>query len=101
MKKQLLALSFALAFGLTLTAQSADQNPRAQLAYEAYQTENPTDHANTMGVTMDQTYEAYDPILIKEARRQERRDFRRQLRLERARRPQFIAPRRPWGWYGW
>lgn len=54
-----------------------------------------------MGVTIDQTYEAYDPILIKEARRQERRDFRRQLRLERARRPQVIVPRRPWGWRGW
>lgn len=101
MKKQLLALTLALAFSLSLSAQSADQNPRAQLAYEAYQTEAPGEHASTMGVTMDQTYEAYDPILIKEARRQDRRDFRRQLRLERARRPQVIVPRRPWGWNRW
>jgi len=101
MKKQLLALTLTLALGLTLSAQSADQNPRAQLAHEKYQTEAPADHANTMGVTIDQTYEAYDPILIREARRQERRDFRRQLRLERARRPQVIVPRRPWGRRGW
>ena len=101
MKKQLLALTIALSFGLTLFAQSADQNPRAELAYEAYQTSNPADHANTMGVTMDQTYKAYDPMQIKLERRQERRDFRRQLRLERARRPQFVVPRRSWGWYGW
>ena len=87
-------------FGMAM-AQHSDQNPNAKVAYEAYKTETGAEHAASMGATIDNTYEAYDPILIKEQRKRERIEFRRQLRLERARRPQFVQPRRGWGWRRW
>jgi len=85
-------------FGVAM-AQHSDQNPNAKVAYEAYKTETGAEHAASMGATIDNTYEAYDPILIKEQRKRERIEFRRQLRLERARRPRFVQPR--WGWRRW
>ena len=106
MRTYFLTAIFACCFLTAAFAQQSDQNPRAQQAYEAYKDQPntdlaDTDHAATMGATIDNTYEAYDPIQIKEERRQERRNFRRQLRLERARRP-IIANPRPWGWRnGW
>ncbi|MCO6480830.1 MAG: hypothetical protein J5I94_29580 [Phaeodactylibacter sp.] len=101
MKKYLLTMVFALGFCAFALAQSNDQNPRAREAYQAYEWQADSLHAATMGATIDKTYEAYDPILIKQERREERREFRRQLRLERARRPVFWGS--PYGYnpYWW
>lgn len=99
MKKYLLTLVFALMAGGFALAQSSDQNPRAREAYQAYEGQADSLHAATMGATIDKTYEAYDPILIKQQRREDRREFRRQLRLERARRPVFMN--NPYGYNPW
>jgi hypothetical protein len=102
MKTYFFSLLLVGCFFGTAPAQNGDQNPRAALAYEAYKDQTGAEHAASMGATIDNTYEAYDPIQIKKQRRQDRIDFRRQLRLERARRPRFIIPNRRWGWrYGW
>ncbi|MCB0547126.1 MAG: hypothetical protein KDD19_06020 [Phaeodactylibacter sp.] len=97
MKSYLFTLVFALVFCGFAMAQSSDQNPRAQQAYEAYAEKADNSHAASLGATVDKTYEAHDPILIKEQRREDRREFRRQLRLERARRP--IIQNNPFGYY--
>ena len=99
MKTILLTAVFACFLIGTATAQHSDQNPRAQEAYEAYEGKVDAKHAASLGATVDKTYQAYDPILIKEQRKRERIEFRRQLRLERARRPRIINPR--WGWRRW
>ncbi|MCB0579828.1 MAG: hypothetical protein KDD10_11025 [Phaeodactylibacter sp.] len=100
MKKYLFSLALALAFSGFALAQSSDQNPRAQEAYEAYAQQTDSLHASTLGATIDKTYEAYDPILIKEQRREDRREFRRELRLERARN-RNIFWNRPYGYPYW
>lgn len=97
MKSYLLTLVFALVLCGFAMAQSSDQNPRAEKAYEAYKGQVDSLHATSLGATIDKTYEANDPILAKEQRREERREFRRQLRLERARRP--VLGSYPFGYY--
>lgn len=99
MKTILLTAVFACFLMGATMAQNSDQNPRAQEAYEAYEGKVDAKHAATLGATVDKTYQAYDPILIKEQRKRERIEFRRQLRLERARRPRIVYPR--WGWRRW
>jgi hypothetical protein len=90
MKKYMLTLAFALSFCSFALAQANDQNPRAQEAYQAYKVEVDSTHSASLGATVDKTYQAYDPILIKQQRKEDRREFRRELRLERARnRPIF------------
>ncbi len=81
MKKYMLTLVLAFSLCGFVMAQASDQNPRAQEAYEVYAAQADNAHAASLGATVDNTYEAYDPILIKEQRRQERREFRRELRL--------------------
>ncbi len=101
MKKQALTLVFTLSFFGFALAQASDQNPRAQKAYQEYAEQADSTHAASLGATIDKTYEAYDPILIKKQRREDRREFRRQLRLERARnRNVFIDPyyNNPYWW---
>ena len=96
MKRYMLTLVLAFSLYGYAMAQASDQNPRAQEAYEAYAAQTDNVHAASLGATIDNTYEAYDPILIKEQRRQDRREFRRELRLERARNRPFF-----WGYpYG-
>lgn len=99
MKTILLTALFAVCLLGTAMAQDSDQNPRAKLAYEAYEDKTDTKHAASLGATVDKTYQAYDPLLAKEQRKRERIEFRRQLRLERARRPRVVYPR--WGWRRW
>ena len=53
-----------------------------------------------MGATIDKTYEAYDPLHIRQQRREERREFRRQLKLERARSRRFYFGY-PYDYYGY
>jgi hypothetical protein len=75
MKTIMMIFAFAFSFSLTASAQvkekNSDQNPRAQQAYEKYRQDAPRgvsseEHARSMGATVDSTYEAYDPILVKE-----------------------------------
>lgn len=114
MKTIIMIFAFAFSFSLTASAQvkekNSDQNPRAQQAYEKYRQDAPRgvsseEHARSMGATVDSTYEAYDPILVKEQekadRKQQRREFRQERKLERARnrgmRGMFPArPHRRW-----
>ncbi|MCB0597740.1 MAG: hypothetical protein H6557_14345 [Lewinellaceae bacterium] len=98
MKKYMLTLVFALSLCSFALAQASDQNPRAQEAYQAYEVEVDSTHAASLGATVDKTYEAYDPILIKQQRKEDRREFRRELRLERARNQPFLW-RQPYGYY--
>jgi len=95
----LISLLFLLLPGFLLAQKQQDQNPRAQEAYQAYRQQLDT-HERSMGTTVDLTYEAYDPLQEKARRKEERRDFRRQLRLERARN-RFIYPFRPYGQFRW
>ena len=98
MKKHILTLVLAFSLCGYLMAQASDQNPRAQEAYEVYAGQADNTHAASLGATVDNTYEAYDPILIKEQRREDRREFHRQLRLERARNRSFFWGQ-PYGYY--
>jgi hypothetical protein len=79
-----------------------DQNPNYRSSMEKYMQRKDTLLQN-MGETVQQTYKAIDPIADRREarleRKEDRRAFRRALRLERARRPQIINPRRRgWGW---
>lgn len=106
--RNLIFLFLIALFSPALLAQVAenDQNPNYRASMEKYMNRKDTLLQN-MGETVQQTYKAIDPIADrKEARlerQEERRQFRRALRLERARRPQIFAPRRRgWGWNnGW
>lgn len=101
MKKHLFSILALLALATAVHAQAAGQNPRAKEAYQAYAGQTGSGHAQSMGATSDQTYEAYDPMLIKEMRRQQRREFRQELRLERVRNRRFLQPMGPYGYYYW
>lgn len=101
----MLSLIFALIFLVfMLNGQEETPNPNAQKAYEKYEKQLDS-HEQNMGNTVQNTYEARDPWQEKKddrmERKEDRRDFRRQLRLERARRPVLIPQRRrfhndPW-----
>jgi Spy/CpxP family protein refolding chaperone len=60
------------------------QNPNAQKSYQVYKNKLDT-HEQSMGSTIDLTYEARDDMEEKLRRKEDRRAFRRQLRLERVR----------------
>ncbi len=95
--KKIIALSTVLFFFFfVLMAQEETPNPNADKAYEKYQKQLDS-HEQNMGNTAQNTYEAIDPWQEKKddriRRKEERRDFRRQLKLERARRP-ILMPRR-------
>lgn len=82
--------------GLLLAQQNAnDQNPNAHESYQAYR-QKLDGHEKTMGNTIDLTYQAYDPILEKKQKRADRKEFRRDLRLERARNRYNVIPYDPY-----
>jgi hypothetical protein len=83
--------------GLLFAQQkSTDQNPNAYESYQVYR-QKLDGHEKTMSSTIDLTYQAYDPILEKKQKREDRRDFRRELRLERARNRFNVIPYDPFG----
>jgi hypothetical protein len=95
--KKIIALMTALFFSACImTAQEETPNPNAEQAYNKYKQQLDS-HEHNMGSTVQKTYVARDPWQEKKddriERKEERRDFRRQLRLERARRP-ILVPRR-------
>lgn len=104
MKKILSLISALILVVLIVFGQEETPNPNAEKAYKKYEQQLDS-HEQNMGSTVQNTYDAIDPWQEKKdariERREERRDFRRQLRLERARRPVLIPPRRrfynePW-----
>jgi hypothetical protein len=102
MKNILFTLALVLCFAATSFGQKSDQNPRAQEAYEQYrpqvQSHMPEEpHSATMGATVDKTYVADDPMEAKAQEKRDRKEFRRELRMERARNRRMM-PRRGWGW---
>lgn len=103
MKHYLFTLALVLGFATISIGQKSDQNPRAQEAYEQYrpkaQPQEPdAPHSATMGATIDKTYEANDPVAVKEQDKRDRKEFRRELRLERARNRRNVPQRHRWGW---
>lgn len=74
---------------MVMAQDTSGQNPNAQQAYDRY-SQQLDEHEATMGATVDNTYEAQDPIAekarMKAERQQDRREFRQQRRLERIQR---------------
>lgn len=83
---------FTVVSGFAQSNQLApDQNPQylqSQNKYIAMADSLTAWHATTL----QNTYKAYDFFEAKAERKAERRDFRRTLRLERARRPNYFDP---------
>ncbi|HKK89415.1 MAG TPA: hypothetical protein VJ917_11255 [Saprospiraceae bacterium] len=104
MKKIIAIILGLFLFSFYMTGQEETPNPNAQKSHEKYEKQLDS-HEQNMGSTIQNTYEARDPWQEKKDaridRKEDRRDFRRQLRLERARRPILIPQRRrffndPW-----
>lgn len=85
---QFVLLCLCIGFTLGLHAQSSEQNPRWQESYAKYQIK--ADSLNSQhATTLQQTYSAPpDWYLVKQQDKRDRIQFRRDLRMERAR-----------GWY--
>lgn len=87
----LLLLPLAIFTGIAAMAQTtevADQNPNYMISQAMYM--DMADSLNSLhGTTIQQTYKAIDWMEQRREMREQRRAFRRELRLERARR----------GWY--
>lgn len=78
------SLLFLFLPGFLLAQLKPDQNPRGEESYAKYR-QQLNDHEQTMDATVDLTYEAYDPMVEKARLKQEKREFRQELKLERAR----------------
>ena len=87
MKKNLFTLFVMLSFSLIVSAQNdlaPDQNPNYAISRDKYM--RLSDSVNRWhSTTLQNTYHAIDWVADRAKAREDRRDFRQQLRLERAR----------------
>ena len=87
----LLGLSVIVGINGFAQTQDPDQNPNHNISAGKYDIKSDVLSEN-QGETIQATYEAYDWTENKEARRQNRIDFRRELKMERAKSMRYYYP---------
>lgn len=95
MKKTIYTFVLFSITGLAARAQD-DQNPNWKKSLEKYEAAKDK-ITETQGTTDQKTYKAYDWTEAKNARKQQRRDYRQQRALARINRPTIWGGNR----YGW
>ncbi len=87
--KSLLLLTFLLFSSLIINAQdNPDQNPNYQKSMDYYMKQK-DELQKTMNTTVQNTYKAFDWYQNKLDKKQQRKDYRQQVRLTRASAPSF------------
>ncbi len=88
MKKILTSIIFLVIFSVANAQDNANQNPNYKQSMDFYQKQK-NELQQDMNTTMQSTYKAFDWYTNKQEKRNERINFRRQIRFARASAPVY------------